>query len=338
MQQLTTKISLSQVDFPFCNRVSIESSFNNLTDIAKIVVPRKISFRDASGNIVNNITVGQDALFKRGDVATIDLGYDHITERRFTGLISGVKTKFPLDFDCEDNMYILKRDRVTLSLKNPSLSELMSQVIPEGIEYEVTAEQNLGDFRITTSTPARVLDELRRKHGIYSFFRDEVLYIGLAVVPALQKTVRFTIFQDIINANSLTFVNDFDRQIKVVAKSILDDNTQLEAEAGDEEGEIRTVYLYNVDNIEDLQKKADSMVEQLRYSGYEGSFLTFLTPSVNHGDIIEVINNEIPEQSGGYICEKVTITSGVSGGRQSIEIKQKVYDLIKNSSGEWVRT
>ena len=149
----------------------------------------------------------------------------------------------------------------------------------------------------------------------------------MAVVPELQSTVRFTMFKDIINADNLSFINDFDRKIKVIVKSILDDNTTLEATAGSEDGETRTVYLYNVDNLADLQTKADALVDQLRYSGYEGSFTTFLTPAVNHGDIVEIINPQIPEQSGGYIVEKNVITSGVSGGRQKIEIKQKVYDL-----------
>jgi len=41
-----------------------------------------------------------------------------------------------------------------------------------------------------------------------------------------------------------------------------------------------------------------------------------------------LINNEIPEQSGGYICDRVVTRAGWGiGGRQDIYIKQKIYDL-----------
>ena len=132
-------------------------------------------------------------------------------------------------------------------------------------------------------------------------------------------------------------VNDFDRKIKVVAKSIKDDNTSLTAKAGDADGETRTVYFYNADSIEDLQKFADLQVEQLKYSGYEGSFEVFGGLPVNHGDIIEIVNPQIPEQSGGYICEKITTSCGMNGLRQNIAIKQKLYNLTKNSSGKWTQ-
>ena len=67
---------------------------------------------------------------------------------------------------------------------------------------------------------------------------------------------------------------------------------------------------------------------ELRYSGYDGAFTTFATPLVNHGDVVELINPLIPEQSGGYLVPKVVTRSGWGiGGRQDITIKQKIYDL-----------
>ena len=150
-------------------------------------------------------------------------------------------------------------------------------------------------------------------------------------------------FRDIINADGLQFINDFDREIKVVAKSIKNDNSELTATAGDENGETRTVYFYNIETIEDLQKIADAKVSQLKYSGYEGKFKSFGgeyfgDQFTNHGDIVEIVNPQIPEQSGAYICEKVETICGMDGIKQSISIKQKVYNLTKNASGEWIRS
>lgn len=332
MQQLTTKISASGIDFNFVTSYKIESSYELLTDVGTAILPRKIILKNEQGK---TIAVGASAIFKRGDVFKLQGGYNQNVNEIFNGVIAGVKPKFPIEFSLEDQLYNLKQSSLTLSLKNPTLTQLLEKVLPAGTNYEQTAEYNLGDFRISNASPARVLDELRKKHGIYSFYREGKLYIGLAVVPKLQKTVRFTLFKDVIDFKGLTYLNDFDRKIKVVAKSIKDDNTQLEATVGDEDGEQRTLYFYNIENLSDLEEIAEGKIDQLKYSGYEGSFKTFLTPQVKHGDIVELINPQIEENSGGYICNKVVSMGGVKGGRQQIYLKQKVYDLVKNQQGEW---
>lgn len=337
MKKVSSKTEFETVTFDFTNKITIESSYDTLTDTASIVVPKKISFKDKNGDNVSNIASGENAIFKRGGSVGLFMGYDGRLVQRFTGYIAGVRTKYPLEFACEDETYLLKQNSITLSLSNPTLKELIEAVIPEGIDYKLRAEYNLGDFRISKASSAVVLNELRKKHGIYSWFRNGVLNIGLATVPELQSTIRFTMFKDIISADSLQFINDFDRKIKVVAKSIKDDNTSLTATAGDVDGETRTVYFNNADSIESLQSFADSQVSQLKYSGYEGAFQTFGDQFVEHGDIVEIINPQIPEQSGGYVCDKVSTSCGMSGLRQNISIKQKVYNLVKNSSGEWVK-
>lgn len=337
MKQVTSLTEFQTVTFGFTNKILIESSYETLTDVAKIVVPKKVKFRDENGDNVTDIASGENAVFKRGDSVKVSLGYDHSIEQRFDGFISGVRTKYPLEFACEDRTYFLKQNSFTFALKNPTLKEMLNKIIPEGVNYKVWVDSwNLGDFRVTNASTAAVLNEMRKKHGVYSWFRGGVLNVGLAVVPELQSTVRFTVFKDIINANNLQFINDFDRKIKVEAESILDDNTRLVVTVGDSDGEKRVFKTTNIDNIEDLERVANSKIEQFKYSGYEGNFKTFGDKFVNHGDIVEIVNPQITEQSGGYIAEKITTECGMNGLKQTIAIKQKVYDLQQNDSGEWV--
>jgi len=325
MRTLSSFFSVkNSIDFNFANNIEITSSYNLLTERASVVVPKKIKYTDSEGN---DLAVGPEAIFKRGDDCSISLGYDQNTQTVFTGYLSGIKNKYPLEFSCEDDMYKLKQNNYTFSLKNPSLSELLEVIIPEDVSYELTSEFNLGDIRVTNASTAEVLDSIRKKNGVYSFFRDTNLYVGLAVVPELQNTVRFTFFRDIINGDGLTWVNEDERKIKVKAISIKPDNTRLEAEAGDSSGEVRTLYFYNIDNVADLQAIADAQVNELRYSGFVGDFTTFMTPRVNHGDIIELVNPQIPEKNGAYLVDKVVTTCGMNGGRQKISIKQKVGDV-----------
>lgn len=318
--------------FTFCTEFTVDSSYDNLTDKASLIIPKKIRYSKEDGSAVDSITSGENPLFKIGDKAKIEVGYNSALVQVFQGFISGIRQKFPLRFDLEDEVYKLKQNSLTLSLSNPSLTDLLAEIMPSGIVYEITAEQNLGNFRINDATPAAVLDELRKKHGIYSFFRDGVLYVGLSINPSLQKVHRFEFNTvDIIDGDGLTFIDASERKIKVVCKSIADDNTTLEATAGDEAGETRTLYFNNY-TLSQLQDTANRSVDELKYSGYDGSFTAFATPAVNHGDVVELINKTIPEQNGGYLVTRVVTRSGWAiGGRQDIYIKQKIYDL--NSSG-----
>tara|TARA_R110002126_G_scaffold89252_1_gene213375 strand:- start:1589 stop:2617 length:1029 start_codon:yes stop_codon:yes gene_type:complete len=330
MVRLDSKIELSAETFDFCTETSVTSSYDNLLDSAQVIIAKKIKYQNDQGKTIENITRGANALFKIGDTASISVGYNSLITKIFTGFISGVKTKFPLKFSLEDEVYQLKQNSFNLSLKNPQLSTLLKKIIPAGVEYEITAEQNLGNFRINGGSTAMILDELRKKHGIYSFFRDSVLYVGLAIVPKLQNTYRFEFNTvQIISGDNLEYVDKDERKIKVVCKSIDNANNTLEATAGDADGETRTLYFNNI-TLKDLQATADRLKDELRYSGYNGNFETFASPAVNHGDIIELINKEIPEQSGGYLCSKVVSNFGYAiGGRQYIYLKQKIYDLVE---------
>lgn len=312
----------------FLTELNIDSSYDNLTDQAKLIIPKKIRYVKEDGTEADSITRGSNPLFKTGDEVKISLGYNGQLTQIFKGFISGIRQKFPLQFDLQDEIYQLKKNSVTLSLNNPSLSELLSLILPTGIVYEITAEQNLGKWRINDATPAEVLNELRKKHGIFSFFRDGILYVGLSVVSKLQKDHTFKFFTpQIITAEALNYLDATERKIKVVCKSIDDNNNTLEVKAGDDSGETRTLYFNNYTEA-DLKATAKRLVNELKYSGYEGNFTAFATPSVNHGDIVELINSEIPEQSGGYIVDRVVTRAGWGiGGRQDIYIKQKVYDL-----------
>jgi len=338
MLRLDSEIKLNTQIFTFCHEVTIDSSYDNLLDSGKIIIPKRIRYVDQDGQDVPNITRGTNALFKAGDAVEVSVGYNANITKFFTGFIKSVKTKFPILFEVEDQVYKLKKNRLNLSLDNPKLSELLKKIIPEGIAYEITAEQNLGQFRIKNASTAAVLDELRKNHGIFSFFRDGVLYVGLSVNPSLQKVNRFEFnTPSLINGDSLKFIDESERKIKVICKSIDNKNNTLEATAGDEDGETRTLYFNNY-SLTDLQATADRLKDELKYSGYEGNFTTFVSPLVNHGDIVELVNRTIPEQSGAYLVTRVLTRFGYNtGGRQRIYIKQKVYDLIEDANGNFIQ-
>ena len=324
MYRVNSKTEFQTVTFDFTNDIEIESSWNQLSDTGRVTVPRNINFVDDNGATINDVAKGDKAVFKRGDSVKISMGYNTDLVSRFDGVIAGVTNKFPLDIRLDDAMWHLKQNTHTFTLENPTLGQLLKKVIPAGVTYEVTKKQTIGEFRVNNASTAVVLDELRKKHKIFSWFRGGVLYIGLSYVPKLQKRHAFTMYDDIIDGDSMEFINAFDRKIKVKAISIQDDNSKIEATAGDDGGATRTLHFNGIDDENELLKIAESHVDDYKYDGFDGSFTTFGHQWVEHGDIVDLTNPKIPEQNGSYIVEKVVTNCGMGGLRQTISIKQRV--------------
>lgn len=305
------------VVYNYANNIEVESGYDQLTDMATIKFPRKAKYNNI------NLTVNEDSLFKRGDKVVVYLGYFPNLIQEFTGYVSDVITAMPLEIKCQDANWLLKQHEIKkYTGSGLSLSQLLTAILPDGIEFEA-ADVNVGDWRIYNQTASQILDILNDRLGLFSWFRNGVLYSGLPTVSTLQKTVQFRFERDIIDDSELEYLRQEDVKIKVVAKSINSDNTKEEITRGDEDGAIRTITAYNLGTA-DLITLAEQKLIELKYEGYRGSFLTFGAPSVNHGDIAELASTVLPERGGSYKIKKVSKNWGVDGYRQRIELEAKV--------------
>ena len=83
----TSKATGDEIVFDFVNNVEINTSYENLTDTAKITLPRKLNFDGKP------IVVGVTSLFKRGDKVKIELGYFPNLRTVFNGYIGLITQK-----------------------------------------------------------------------------------------------------------------------------------------------------------------------------------------------------------------------------------------------------
>lgn len=126
------------ITFKWVNNVILEKSFRNLTQTAKITLPRNLDFQGL------NLMRGSSPLFGRGDRVIIKLGYkNNVTGKStikevFRGYITKVGLTTPLQIECEDMMFALKQMKV---------------LYPDTINGEVEKKINLQDLlkRIFTS-------------------------------------------------------------------------------------------------------------------------------------------------------------------------------------------
>lgn len=314
----------NQIFLDFVNQVDIETSFENMTDTAKIVIPRKLSFKGKP------LAVGNEALFKRGEKIKIELGYDANLKTVFQGYISRVHLSLPIVLECEDETYTLKKNiLVNKTYESVSLTTLLKYIMPSTVEYTTNGFtfENLGKIRITNrATTAMVLDMLRKSYNIYTFYRDGVFYIGLPFQTSLQKQKTFDFEKNIIDDKNLEWEQKDDVPIKVYGVSVQSDNTKFEYwyPSKDTPGE---QIKYSVAGISeaDLKKAVIRHYDSFQFDGYKGSFLTFGEPLVNHGDVVKFNSEKLTERNEGvYLIKSVTRSFGMQGYRQTITPQKRL--------------
>lgn len=295
--------------------VEIASSWKNLTDTAKITFPRHMRLKNSVYDDINEVIV-------RGSKVEVDLGYNGNMTREFTGYITRVDAKTPFSIECEDEMWKLKQTSFTQTWRSVNLKELVSHLYKGRIKVE---DVNIGSYRILNKSAAKVFDDLREM-DIYSYFRydetldDIVLYAGFGGYAFQTNNQPVYNFNKNVIDNSLTYRMAEDITLKVKAFSIQKDNTKVEVEVGDENGDKYPLECPPNLNQQEVKKRALTKLQLLKISGYKGSITGFGIPFVRHGDAVVMEDNMFPERSGAYFADEVKVTFGTGGFRRNVEL------------------
>lgn len=318
MINLESNIIIGKYDFKGVHAVEIDSSWDNLTDTCEIVFPRKVAWQG------KNLATGSDPILKRKQAVSVELGYKGDTSVIFTGFVRDVSAEIPVKINCEDGMYLLKTGEITRSYRSVTLSKLLADVVGGVLPFKVTAEYDLGQFRISKATPAKVLQHLREHYLIRCWVRGGILYAGLPYVSELQKEHSLDFNRNVISHN-LEYREKDDIRLSLKAQIVKPGNgseTVEVPEGGDPDGEQRTFHYYNVSKSE-AKKMLEQEAERLKYTGYRGTLTTFGTPQIQHGDFVNLNDPTFPERAGRYLVKKVKTSFGMNGYRQEIELESK---------------
>ena len=314
MLELTSYTTIGEIALRGLTECTIESSWETLTDTCTLTLPRKVEWRG------RRLAVGDDSLLRAGQPVDVQLGYDGRNTERFTGVVRSVSAGIPVEVECEDSLP-LKRTPLTLSYRDANLKQVLKDVLGS-FPYTVLADYRLGKLRITRLTPMQVLSELGKKYGIRAWIRSGRMYVGLAVAVELQRSYRIRFDRNVV-ATDLEWRRAADVRIKATGVIIRPDATKVEVVVGDPEGETRTFHYYDLTAAE-VKALLEQETQRLRYTGYRGTLTTFLEPQIRHGDIVELVNPELPEQDGAYLVSAVKTTFGQGGGRQELTLETRI--------------
>ena len=322
LYRLNSEILIGSVKATFVTDLTINSSWETLTDTATIMLPNKLHLKNTP--ILDIIKVN--------DPVEIKIGYFPELVTRFKGYVSKIVPESPLIIHCEDEAFQLKQLTIDNYAKNNlTLEELINDNYSGPTEI---VDANIGNFRINNATFIQVLQELRSKYKLYSWFRDGVLTCGVPFSPFERRTKYFDFQRNVINGKSLQYTTDSELRTVAYGVSKQGDGTKIELYAYYIENDIFVTPIKPVGNLNkySIENQTRAGLEEilrrwlpnLHYTGYKGSFEAFGAPVVRHGDVASLTDKRLPERNGDYLIKGVQISFGQGGYRQSIELDRIV--------------
>lgn len=291
------------------NSVTIDNDWKTLTDKAEITLPR---------NIIDFDKIKVSEIFRKGDPVEIFLGYDENLVKEFIGYIAEVSSDIPIKIVCDDSMFLLKKHPVSISMRSTKLTDLIKQIVPEGIETDV-ADMNIGMTRFPDTTAAKILEDLQ-KINIYSYFRGTKLIVGKIYSDDPQEPVVLNFNRNIID-NQLNYRHKEDVLIKIIVSSNQKKGKQLKVEFGDDGGTVqRLTCRPGITSKTELLKLAKLDYDKFKKDKLEGHIETFGTPTIQHGMKARIVSPQYTDREGLYWVMKVEKSFS-----DDAKYRQKVY-------------
>ncbi len=324
---LTTEIVINGNTFRRVAEVEIESSAKLIEDTCKIKLPATARLK-RGGQYITAVETAK--YFKAGDEVVVKLGYDGKLRTEFVGFVKSIKPGTPVEVVCEDAVYLLRRKNLKKAFKKVTLKTLLEYVVAgTGIKISENIPSVTFDvFYFRDTTAAYALQKLKEEYGLLIYFiSPKVLHAALAYHND-KKEVKYVIGKkgNLID-DSLEWQEEEDVNIRIKAVHIIKYNTKIirfYPEKENKEGELKTIFVYNLSNIKDLEARAKAEADKYKYQGYKGSLNSFLLPNAQRGNVANIVNEDFPEKSGKYIVDKVTTTFGTGGARRKVEVGLKV--------------
>ncbi len=319
MYVLNADIRIGKYRFKQVTNVEIERTSRLLVDTARIEMP--LSF-----TLENKQRLTTEKAIKRGDKVLVQLGYDGDLQSEFSGYVTNVKAaRDKTIIECEDNGFLMRKSIDNKAFGKTTLKEILRYVAGQCgvlLSGEI-ADVNFEKFVLRNVTGLKVLNKLKDDYGLTAFFDyDGKLYVGLAYTYKTGE-ITYDLQKNVIRSD-LEFKDADDTKIKIHAISILRDNTRLEIELGDNDGELRTLYFYNITSQSELKKLAEQEMDRLKYTGYRGSLTAFGLPVVKFGMTATIKDSNYPQREGKYYVESVKVRFGQNGFRRVVELGPKL--------------
>ena len=296
------------------SEVEIETSWKMICSTAQVVLPRNI--KDFNQNKVKD-------WFKRGDKVEIYLcyGLDEDLILEFSGYITQVSADYPITIKLEDEMWRLKQIPVNFSSKNEKLKSFVQKYVTD-YPILIDAEVPLGAVNIKNKTLGEVFKKFQEDLSLYPFIRNGKLVVAKPYSDVTDKIPVFDLERNCVS-NDLNYLSKEERTVKVIAESVQNfakTKKKLKFELGDPDPKTTINKTLSVTTLNDLQAEVRRIYDLYKKEGFDGSFTTFGTPSVQHGQKVKITSSLYNDREGIYYIDSIKKKFSRDGYRQEIEL------------------
>ena len=318
MPKITHEIKVGKVGIRTFATVQIDSSATVLSDTAVIELPA----------YNHNVPFDAEATFTRGDKVSILLGYNGKNRVEFNGYLKAISSNNPVRLECEDGMYLFRKKIQNKAFKSPDINTILNYVIGQiggfTLNCSVSGIQ-FSNFNIINSTGFEVLQKLKQECSVGIFIVDNVLHCHLLYSGESSRVrgrVKYTMQLDIQEGSSFTFLNGKDRKFLVKIEGLTAKNTKVEAQVGDEGGEVITLKRPNISDKTALEKVAREAWTVRNLDGYQESTLkAWGNKDCEVGYAVTVEDLDLPARTSSYyVTEVKTIVSPENGYEKNIKL------------------
>lgn len=298
-------------------KVSIKRSVELLSDTATITLP---------GTVFNKAINIEDKI-KVGDDVEIQLGYNDNLKEEFKGYLKAIKTDGgSLTLELEDDIYLFRKSVKDEEMKNASVKNILANICSQVGGFSVSCDYDFSydKFVINNATGYDVLKKIQDEASPNIYIKDKVLHVHPQYAEIFGEA-RYDFSRNIErDGTDLKYKSEDERKLLVVVEGTDETGATVSVEKGTTGGDKMTLKLPGVSSKSSLEQKAQSVLDQKVYTGYEGSFQTWLVPYVDAGYKVRITDPDYEVKDGTYYVLSVETTFSKDGGVRKITLGKRL--------------
>lgn len=317
MYRMSWNIRIGGFRLRMVEKVSIKRSVELLSDTATITLP---------GTVFNKAINIEDKI-KVGDAVEIELGYNDDLKPEFKGYLKAIKTDGgSLTLELEDDIYLFRKSVKDEEMKNASVKSILENICSQVGGFSVSCDYDFSydKFVINNATGYDVLKKIQDEASPNIYLKDKVLHVHPQYAEIFGEA-RYDFSRNIErDGTDLKYKSEDERKLLVVVEGTDETGATVSVEKGVTGGDKMTLKLPGVSSKSSLEQKAQSVLDQKVYTGYEGSFQSWLIPYVDAGYKVAITDPDYEIKDGTYYVISVETTFSKDGGVRKITLGKKI--------------
>lgn len=317
MYKMCWNIRIGDFRLKMVEKVSIKRSVELLSDTATITLP---------GTVFNKAINIEDKI-KVGDDVEIKLGYNDNLKEEFKGYLKAIKTDGgSLTLELEDDIYLFRKSVKDEEMKNASVKSILENICSQVGSFSVSCDYDFSydKFVINNATGYDVLKKIQDEASPNIYLKDKVLHVHPQYAEIFGEA-RYDFSRNIErDGTDLKYKSEDERKLLVVVEGTDETGATVSVEKGTTGGDKMTLKLPGVSSKSSLEQKAQSVLDQKVYTGYEGSFRSWLIPYVDAGYKVSITDPDYEIKDGTYYAISVETTFSKDGGVRKITLGKRL--------------